>query len=99
MTALKITDKEREMLQTIWDSEYQDGDPVGHHVWLEYICEPFGRSAGGIMASLVKKGLAWTDGGCTNMIRKDGSVRDGGTCYITKAGAEALGKLPAEKST
>jgi len=30
--------------------------------WVECVCEPFGPSAGGIVASLVKKGFVHTDG-------------------------------------
>lgn len=67
---MKVTPFERRMLEAIRDSEYQDGDfsvagdfdpsgcdPVGRHVWVFSVTDGFGASAGGVMASLSKKGL------------------------------------------
>ena len=75
-TNTTITANETQLLTAIRDSEYHDGrDPIGDPIWVDCACEGFGRSAGGIMASLVRKGLADTDGEC---------------CWITEEGMAAL---------
>ena len=62
------TQKEKDLLGAIRDSEYHNGqDPIGNPVWVSVLHFkgglPFQAAAmGGIMASLVKKGLAATDG-------------------------------------
>lgn len=52
---MKITLKERAMLKRILDSEYQDGSPIDHDIWLDYVANT--KSEGGVLSSLVKKGL------------------------------------------
>lgn len=53
-----ITLNERAMLRAIVDCDYHDGlDPVDNPVWSAEVCDGFGPSAGGIVASLIKKGL------------------------------------------
>lgn len=64
----------RRLLVAIRDSEYHDGhDVIDNPVWVDMVCRPFGKSAGGLMAALVALGLAGTDGE---------------TCWITAAGFE-----------
>ena len=71
-----MTDNEYDVLFALLSSEYHDGrDPIGDPIWVDCVMEPFGTSAGGIMASLVRKG--W--------VRTDGEV-----CSITAAGAAAF---------
>jgi len=56
---VKITDKERSLLKAIRDNDFQDGQhPVGNWVWADGIDDDLGTGHGGVMASLVKKGLA-----------------------------------------
>jgi hypothetical protein len=77
-----ITDKERRLLVAIRDSDYHDGrDPIDDPVWTEIACDDsnLGTGAGGVMASLVAKGLAYT----TGHGRED-------TCWITEDGMAAL---------
>ena len=76
---MKITDNEKKMLNAIVSNEYANevgADMIGVPVWSEAACESFGTSAGGVMASLVKKGLAGTMKG-----RGMGDV-----CWITREG-------------
>ena len=56
--AIKLTGNEVAMLAAILDNEFHDAwlDPFGP-VWNWTPCTSFGPSAGGIMASLSKKGL------------------------------------------
>lgn len=71
-----ITDNERALLTAIRDNELHDGaDRVNGWVYVDDCCAAFGTSAGGIMASLEKKGLASTDGEC---------------CCIRQAGFDAI---------
>ena len=63
---LNTTANERRMLDNIWHNDYgHEGDAV----WSNCLdCGPHGdfinrRGFGGIVASLVKKGLVWADGG------------------------------------
>lgn len=71
-----MTQNEQALLTSIRDSNYHDGaDPVGNQIWVDDACADFGTSAGGIMASLVTKRLAGTDGE---------------TCWITTEGLAAL---------
>ena len=77
---MKTTKKELALLTAIYSGQYHDGrDPIDDEVWTWSACDSFGRSAGGIMASLVKKGLAGVAG-----------TGDDGTCWITCEGFEAL---------
>ena len=81
------TEKERDLLQAIYFDQYHvAADPVDERVWTWSPCEDFGTSAGGIMASLVKKGLAGTEGH-----GKDDC------CWITRAGADAIANEVAKK--
>jgi hypothetical protein len=75
-----ITDNERSLLVAIRDNEFQDGrNPVNNPVWVNCIYEWDGKPAyGGVMASLVKKGLAETDGE---------------TCSITQKGFDAVATI------
>ncbi len=50
----QITEKEMAVLKSIVDSEYQDGNPVGHMIWLDYVVDS--KSRGGVLTSLAKKG-------------------------------------------
>lgn len=67
-----MTNKEAKLLSQIITSEYHDGMAVvGHPVWVDCVCDGLGASAGGVMASLVAKGWAQTDGEA---------------CWVTQAG-------------
>lgn len=78
-----VTDNEAMMLDALVNCEMQDGnDPVGNPMWSDIVCEGWGRSAGGVVASLVKKGLVDQQPGT-------GSGRDGATMTLTAAGAAA----------
>ena len=69
-------------LTAIRDDQYHDGhDPINNRVWTWSPCDGFGKSAGGIMASLVKKGLAGTDGE---------------TCWITQEGFDSIKEIAHE---
>lgn len=63
LKALGITEKEYAGLQAILDSEYGDGWGPDKAVW-SWSANPFTnlRSAGGVFASLAKKGLVSADG-------------------------------------
>jgi len=54
-THMKLTVKEIAMLSDIINSEYQDGNPVDNHVWLDYVVDS--KSRGGVLTSLQSKGL------------------------------------------
>lgn len=77
---MKITDNERSLLTAIRDSEYHDGrDPVDDPVWVNTLHGWSGTTKfPGTMASVLKKGLARTDGE---------------TCELTQAGSDALNQL------
>ncbi len=51
----KLTEKEWAMLNSIVNSEYQDGDVVGHDIWLDYVVDS--KSRGGVLQTLAKKGF------------------------------------------
>lgn len=74
---MNITENERALLIAIRDSEYNDGlSPVENDVWVNCLWGLSGtRKFPGTMASLVKKGLAKTNGEC---------------CRITQAGFDAI---------
>ena len=83
---MAITRKEYAMLLGIVNSEFQDGgNPVGKFMWSWSVTNNAGdeikskRSAGGIVASLVKKGLALQD-----------DDDDDACIAITQAGYDAL---------
>lgn len=78
----KITPKERQMLIAIIESEYQNGqnDPIGCAVWTWSTTGWAGKSAGGIITSLVKKGL----------VGIDGAKGDEACIWITEAGYFAI---------
>lgn len=78
-----MTEMERQMLTAIVRNDYQDdmAHPVGHQVWTWSACEGFGTSAGGVMASLTKKGWATVE---------EGENADDDRCAITEAGWAAL---------
>lgn len=65
---MKITPNELEVLNGIYDSDYRDGnDPVGYPVW-SWSANPWeggpkARSFGGVVTSLVRKGLITQGGG------------------------------------
>lgn len=83
------TDKEQKLLADIAASEYQDGgELVGHHVWLDYIVAS--RSRGGILSSLIKKGLVEVDVvPFAQSDNRQNGVSDS-TVALTRAGADAL---------
>ncbi len=59
----RLTTLEIALLKSITECDTLDGvDPVDHDVWAEEACYEFGKSAGGIMASLAKKGFAGVQG-------------------------------------
>jgi hypothetical protein len=72
-----LTDGERSLLKAIRDSEYHDGrDPVDSYVWVDCLDDWSNtRRLPGTMASLVKKGLARTNGE---------------SCAITQAGFDLI---------
>lgn len=73
---VRLTTLERRALELIRDSEYHDS-PL-EPVWVNIIGDYLGgkRRFSGVMASLVKKGLATTNGK---------------TCKLTQAGLDAIG--------
>ncbi len=84
----KLTSKEIALLRQIVDSEYQDGDPTDHDVWLDYIVNT--RSRGGVLTSLQRKGLVKVH--IVEMAKSDNrqnGISDS-TVAITAAGVAAL---------
>jgi len=87
--AVKITAKERAMLEAINGDQYNAGngadttDNIDCPVWTWSPCGEFGKSAGGIMASLVKKGLA-------GITKDSGHGEDDAACWITATGYAAI---------
>lgn len=75
---MNVTENELDLLRAIRDSEYHDGrDPVDDDVWVDCLHGwSDTRKFPGTMASLIKKGLARTDGEC---------------CSLTQAGFDAVG--------
>jgi hypothetical protein len=59
-----MTKLERQLLGNIIHSEYHDGaNPVDNPTWVDCVTEGFtGKTASGVMSSLVKKGWARTNG-------------------------------------
>jgi hypothetical protein len=84
-----LTKSERRALEAVRDSEYQDGDPVGHEVWTSYV-NPFSsrRTFSGVVSSLVKKGFLVTGGSTADANREAGC--DGTTLALTAEGLAAL---------
>ena len=83
---MRLTPKEKLIMQAILDSEY--GDNPTDDVWTTYLAENAGlnkRSMGGIVNSLVKKGLART-GVCEGM---GSGFGDMDTLGLTPEGVEA----------
>jgi len=88
---ISVTNKELQVLRAVLNSEYQQGDTrddvVGHHVWSSY-CNPFGKSErrayGGVIASLVKKGLLRSGGSSSDANHAAGC--DGYTLALTADG-------------
>ncbi len=64
----KTTELEREVLRGIIDSDFHDAqDPIGNWVW-SWSCNPWmetedAKKFSGVVTSLIKKGLAESDGG------------------------------------
>jgi hypothetical protein len=86
---LHITIKEIRLLQEIFNSEYQDGERVGHHIWLDYVVDS--KSRGGVLASLITKKLV-----DVNFVApensdhwKDHKITDS-TVALTQAAVDAL---------
>lgn len=77
MAKVSITEGEKGLLVAILDSEYHDGrDPVDDPVWVDCLWGWSGKAKfPGTMASLVRKGLADTDGE---------------TCSLTQAGVDLV---------
>jgi hypothetical protein len=78
MTA--ITPNEFKALQGVYDSDYRDGNsPVDHPVW-SWSANPFAskKTFGGVVASLVKKGLV-----------DQGGVGEEAVVSMTQAGYDA----------
>jgi hypothetical protein len=76
--AAKVTEKERILLEAIYNNEFQDGrkDEANNAVWVNCLSVPFAAtSIGGVMTSLSKKGLAGTDGEA---------------CWLTQSGIDLL---------
>ena len=65
MEQVQLTDNEKALLKAIITSEYNDGTGLAS-VWVDCLWGFEGKKKfGGVMASLAKKHLAWTDGkGC-----------------------------------
>lgn len=91
-TGSQITELEYQLLDSIASDEYQPnngGDPddgetiIDSNVWSFSPCQKFGKSAGGIMGSLVKKGFAGVSQSLDGYVH---GMRDDATCWITKAG-------------
>lgn len=81
---MNITAQEMKMITQIAESDYHE--ELTKPTWLFEACEGFGDAAGGIMASLVKKGLAGTTGSQKNRNPED-CLDDNGECWLTEAGA------------
>jgi len=87
-----ITEYEAKLLTAIFESNFHDGAPEADHaVWLDVTMDESGlseASRGGVMASLVRKGLAGTEG----FVSDPGSQHENDACcWITQEGIEALG--------
>jgi hypothetical protein len=84
---MKITDNERHLLRAIRDSDFNQGcNPVNNWVWADCINDNLGTGHGGVMASLVKKGLADHD-----YYNDPGSQHSNdNTVCITRAGFDAI---------
>jgi len=79
---MMITISERALLIAIRDNEFNDGlDPVDNEVWVDCVDVPgmSSTSKGGVMASLVKKCLAYASGHGNDA-----------TCCINQAGFDII---------
>ena len=89
-TSKTLTEKETFLLTCIAESEYRDGsDNLRNEVWSDTTCDTYATKhersgAGGVMSSLVKKGLVLADA--------IGS-RDACVC-LTSQGVEAYNEIP-----
>ena len=92
-----ITANERAMLTAMATSEFAE-DPTDD-IWIVEVCGPFGASAGGVMASLVSKGLARTTGHINGAFMLDEAGRstgfNEGTCGCTPEGAAMVAVTPS----
>lgn len=68
-----ITDYERKMLTAIKESPYHDGEPCENYTWTEEVLRGLDMPVsahGGVLASLVKKGLVRHQGdGSESLVR------------------------------
>lgn len=79
---ISMTDRQRQMLAAINGSQFNESpDLPNARVWTWDVCDIFGRSAGGIMSSLVKRGWAGVDNSPRDEDR---------TCWLTQKGLDAL---------
>jgi hypothetical protein len=64
MSNLKLTENEKKALQGIANSDFMDGDPVAYRPVWSWSANTFDnpRAFAGVVASLVKKGLAHSTG-------------------------------------
>ena len=82
---VKMTAKEKAMLREILNADF--GEKPTYAVPMIAVMPQFGHSAGGIMASLTKKGWADSEGRCIGgEILRDGE----GYVWLTDAGVEAI---------
>lgn len=94
-----MTEKEKHLLECILKSEYMDGDsPVNRSVWWFSVRHTLGTGAGGVMASLVKKGFAGISK-ATEPCGDGMSKRDSDTVWVTQLGFDELGKVQGPKFT
>lgn len=85
---MEITSNEAKYMRAIKNSDYQDEEDGTGWVWSWDPAYAFGKSAGGIAASLCKKGLAEDDG----LPGEESSIR------LTEKGAAELKKLDTRKT-
>jgi hypothetical protein len=92
---MNVTANEMKVLIAILRSEYQDAavpqDAVNNPVWTDYV-NPFSskKSMGGVVASLVTKGLVTIYQGTTAASNKDSAGQDPSTIALTQAGVDTL---------
>lgn len=90
---MNLTEKERAMLADIIGSEYQDGNPVDHDIWLDYVTGS--KSRGGVLSSLQSKGFVRLH--IVPMAKSDNrqnGITDS-TVAITQAGFDAFNAAKA----
>lgn len=87
-TPALITPKEKALLSSIVNSEYQDGNPVDNPIWLDYVVDS--KSRGGVLTSLQRKGLVTVI--LIPMARSDNRLNGitDSTIAITQAGLDAV---------